>query len=73
MSAKTQHDEICVCAIDAVSRVRVVARLEPLGPDEIKDLVFAFSWDRGIREDDFDALPLFMGVCPLINVMLQTL
>ena len=52
-----QHDEVGVEAVEAVARVRLVAGLQPLQPDELHDLVLALAGDRAVGEDHLDPLP----------------
>ena len=48
MGTKTQHDEICVGAINTVGSVHIVVLLRALGSDKVQDLVFSFTRDERI-------------------------
>lgn len=53
MGRETQHDEIGVKTIDDVASVGIVLGVRSLGSDKFHDLVFAFSRDRSVGNDDF--------------------
>lgn len=72
MGRQTQHDQVCICAVDAVARVRVIVRLCSLRPDEVQDLVFTLTGYKRIGEEDHEVLPGWACVHLLNNVELES-
>lgn len=53
---EAQHDEVCVCAVEAVRVIWVELAL--VGPDVLHDLVLSLAWGVRAREDNGQPLPV---------------
>jgi len=54
--AKPEHNEISVCSVEAVFRVRRVVFGISLDTNKIENFMFTFTWNASVREDDLEVL-----------------
>ena len=73
VGAEAEHDEVSVGTVDAVRRVGVVRWLGSLRAYEVENFVFAFTWNKGIAEQDDEVFPKRVGVHLLNDVKLERL
>ena len=59
---QTQHDQICVCSVEAMSCVGVVVRVVASLTYVVKHFMLTFTWDGSVGEDARDEV-LVQGVC----------
>jgi hypothetical protein len=61
VGGQAKHDEICVCAVDAVGLVGVVVWGRALLAYEFHYFVLSFPGAAGVGEDDSEVFPVAVG------------
>lgn len=69
VGGKSQHDEIGISSIDAVSLVGIVAGRGSFLAYELHDFMLTLAWTAGIWKYDAEVLPVAMGCQPLLYIV----
>ena len=51
VSEQTEHDQVCICAIEAMARIWVIVWIAPKLADVVQHFVLTLSWYRSITQD----------------------
>ena len=71
VGGQPEHDQICVCSIDAMASIRIKSNLSALRSNKVENFMLAFARYKSVREDDCYALPKWVCVAAFEDVRLE--